>query len=184
MPSPLSRYADVHTHRLDAGPDAIINLPAGADVPPQGSYSVGIHPWDAARATEADMQWVERAAELPQVVAIGETGLDALRGGPLDEQERVFVRHVMLSERLGKPLIIHAVRTLHRIMALRKSLRPAQTWVIHGFRGKPALAQQLVRSGCDISIGALHHPGVPAGVPPDRLHRESDGENGEFKIEN
>lgn len=174
MASPLSRYADVHTHRADAGPDAIICLPRGADVPREGAYSVGIHPWDAAEATEADRQWVERAAEMPQVVAIGETGLDALRGGPLDEQERMFVWHAELSERLGKPLIIHAVRTLERVMALRRRLRPAQPWVIHGFRGKPEMARQLVRAGFDISLGEHYNPGVPEAVPADRLHRETD----------
>lgn len=174
MPSPLSRYADVHTHRPDAGPDAIINLPAGAEVPSRGAYSVGIHPWDAAEATEADLQWVERAAALPQVVAIGETGLDALRGGPLDEQESIFAWHAELSERLGKPLIIHAVRAIDRVMALRRQMKPKQPWVIHGFRGKPEQALQLVRAGFDISIGERFNPGVPEVVPPERLHRETD----------
>lgn len=174
MASPLSRYADVHTHNPDAGPDAIINLPLGAQVPGEGAYSVGIHPWDAAAATEADMAWLERVAALPQVVAIGEAGLDALRGGPLDVQERLFVSQAMLSERLGKPLIIHAVKTLDRIIALRRQIRPAQPWVIHGFRGKPQMARQLVRAGFDISLGARFNPDVPAAVPPDRLHRETD----------
>lgn len=174
MDSALSRYADVHTHRLDAGPDAIINLPLGAKVPGEGSFSVGIHPWDASSVTEADRQWVENSAMLPQVAAIGETGLDALRGGPLDEQEQLFRWHVALSERAGKPIIIHAVKTLQRLIELRKELKPSQPWVIHGFRGKPQMALQLVRAGFDISIGERHHPGIAEAVPPNRLHHETD----------
>lgn len=174
MASPLSQYADVHTHRLDAGPDAIICLPAGAPVPDEGAFSVGIHPWDSASVSPELLQWAERSAALPQVVAIGEAGIDALRGAPVDEQERLFAWHAALSERVGKPLIIHAVKSIDRIMALRRRLKPAQPWVIHGFRGKPQMAQQLVRAGFDISIGPKHHPGIEAEVPPRRLHHETD----------
>lgn len=173
MATDLSKYADVHTHRLDAGDDAIINLPWGHDVPERGSFSVGIHPWDTATlGSEADIEQVRRLAALPQVVAIGEAGLDALRGAPLSEQERVFEAHVAISEAAGKPLIIHAVRTLHLILALHKRLRPTQTWIIHAFRGSAALAAQLAERGIHLSIP--YGAPMPASVPPSLLHRETD----------
>ena len=173
MSTDLSKYSDVHTHRLDAGEDAIINLPWGADVPPQGSFSVGIHPWDTpAVGSDADIARVATLAALPQVVAIGEAGLDALRGAPLDEQQRIFEAQALISEQVGKPLIIHAVRTLHIILAIHARLRPRQTWIVHGFRGKAALAAQLAEKGIHISV--KYGRPLPEGIPPGLLHRETD----------
>ena len=170
----ITDFTDIHTHRPDAGEDAVICLPRLAPVPDSGYYSVGIHPWDTASATEADFRWLEQAAQIENVVAIGETGLDALRGATLKEQEDIFLRHVALSETSGKPLIIHAVRTLGRIIELRREIRPQSRWIIHGFRGKPEMARQLLRAGIDISIGAKYNPGVPEIVPPGHLFHETD----------
>lgn len=168
----LGEFEDVHTHRLDAGEHAIVNLPEGAAVPDFGYYSVGLHPWHTDRPEM--MVWVRTAATHPRVVAIGETGLDALRGAPMEEQERLFRAHVDISESEGKPLIIHAVRTLQRLIELRRELRPAQEWVIHGFRGKPQLAQSLLRAGFSLSYGDKYHAESFSLTPPERRYRESD----------
>ena len=171
----LCDFEDVHTHRLDAGPAAIVNLPEGADVPEEGYFSAGVHPWNSGRPDTAElMEWAARVAEHPRVVAIGETGLDALRGAPMEEQERLFRAHAELSERVGKPLIIHAVRTLQRLIELRRELRPTQEWVIHGFRGKPQTAQSLLRAGFSLSYGARYNAESFALTPPGRRYRETD----------
>lgn len=170
----ITEFKDVHTHNPQAGDDAVINLPWGADVPAEGYFSVGIHPWDAAGADESDFSRLLDLARCERVVAIGETGLDALRGPGLAEQERVFLRHVQVSEQLGKPMIIHAVRTLHHILRLRKQLQPRQRWIIHGFRGKPALALQLIEAGIDISLGKIYNPATMAAIPPEHLFRDTD----------
>ena len=163
---------------MNAGPEAVINLPLTAEATslmrPGWSYSVGIHPWDTATATEADFNTLSVLAQHPQIVAIGECGLDALKGAPLDVQEQIFLRHVQLSEELQKPLIIHAVRTHSRLIQLRNALRPTQRWMIHGFRGKPQQAEQLIRAGFDISLGKTYNPAVLDVIPPDRLHFETD----------
>lgn len=171
----FAKYSDVHTHRLDAGPDAIINLPLDSigDIPSDDrSYSVGVHPWEA----DAQIDWnrLREAVTQPRVVAIGEVGLDALRGPALDLQEPVFVRQAHLSEEMGKPLIIHCVHAYGRLMELRRVLNPAQPWLVHGFRGKPELARQLISLGFEISLGSKFNPTVPSAVPAHLLHRETD----------
>lgn len=171
----LHIYTDIHTHDLRAGDKAIINLPWGADVPETGSYSVGIHPWDTESTVESDFERLRLLAANPRVVAIGESGIDTLRGAPVERQLDIFRHHVAVSEAVGKPLIIHAVKALHIIMQERKSLRPKQRWVIHGYRGNAATARQLLALGIDISLGQRNNPDVMAVVPPDRLYRESDG---------
>ncbi len=170
----LHRYTDIHTHDLNAGDSSVINLPWDADVPDTGSYSVGIHPWDTEGITDDDFIRLDLLARHPRVVAIGECGIDALRGAPVPRQLEIFRRHVAVSEAVGKPLIIHAVRSLPAIMHERKTLRPTQQWIIHGYRGNATTACQLLALGIDISLGLRYNPDVPAAVPADCLYRESD----------
>jgi TatD DNase family protein len=166
--------ADIHTHNLLAT-NAVINLPAGmTELRPDALYSVGIHPWWTA-AERPTMQWVEQMARHPQVVMIGECGIDRRRGcGTVEEQTALLCRHVELSEQLRKPLILHIVGAWNEIIALRRRLRPTQPWIIHGFRGKPQLAQQLLDADFHISIGPRFNPATAALIPPSRLLHETD----------
>ncbi len=170
----ITDFRDIHTHNLDAGCDSIINLPLHSPVPESGYYSVGIHPWDAASATEADIEEIERMAAHPRVMAIGETGLDKLRGGHIERQREVLERHIAISESVGKPLILHVVKAFPELIQLRRQLKPRQRWIIHGFRGRPELAGELLRHGFDISIGSRFNPAAAAIIPPDRLFHETD----------
>lgn len=167
-------YLDIHTHSLDAGPSAIINLPFGADIPAEGAFSMGIHPWDTGSASADDIALLARLAESDRIVAMGECGIDALHGAPIERQKEIFLKQARISESLRKPMIIHAVRAHAIIADLRRSLKPSQSWIIHGFRGKPQLARQLLAAGCDISLGERFNPDVPPIMPKDRLYAETD----------
>lgn len=164
---------DAHTHRPDAR-GAIINIAPGASVDPSLRYSVGIHPWVAGEASADTLAALAATAARPEVVAIGETGLDALRGPGLKLQEALMMEHVALSESLGKPLIIHAVRSLDDILRLHRRLRPTQPWIWHGFRGKPQTARQIARAGLYLSAGEGFNPAALEAIPPGRLLVETD----------
>lgn len=164
---------DVHTHRRDAT-RAIINALPGEPLDPDRYYSVGIHPWQAHLADDAMWDALAATAASPRVLAIGEAGIDRLNGPGLDIQTPVFERQIALSEALGKPMIIHMVRSADAILAARKRLKARQPWVIHGFRGKPQLARALVDAGCYISLGRRFNPQVPDAIPADRLLHETD----------
>ena len=96
-------------------------------------------------------------AENDNIVAIGECGIDMLRGANKELQEYAFRRQIELSEKLKLPLIIHMVKTSADIIRLKKELKPEQLWVIHGFRGKPELARQLTQHGIGLSFGKLYN---------------------------
>lgn len=166
---------DWHTHRPDAR-RAIINLPSiDAPLQPGLLYSVGIHPWDAGEATPELLADLRRRAANPQIVAIGEAGLDRLRGPELAIQLPIFEQQAQIASDLGKPLIIHSVRTIPEILAAHKRMRPEVPWIIHGFRGGPEAARQiLARPGIYISLGSRSRPDAAAVIPPSRLLRESD----------
>lgn len=182
---------DFHTHNRQAPWPATVNIPAGEvdgylAAHPGATVSVGLHPWDTVRcedgiatpltAAELDaaMEQVERAAAMEGVVAIGETGLDRHRGASLQEQEEVLRRHIALSERLAKPLILHIVGCWDTLLKLKKELRPRQRWTVHGYRGGLPLARQLTRAGIALSLGMRHNRAVAAGIDPAMLNIETD----------
>ena len=175
---------DFHTHRLDApAGEAIICLPAEvmrcpeAFEPREGAlYAAGVHPW--ATADEADarvqLQGLPRLLAHPQVVMLGECGLDRLRGGAEAFQLEIFEAQIALAEHFGLPVTLHVVRAWDALLRLHNSLRPSTQWTVHGFRGKPALARQLLDAGIDLSFGAQFNLESYSLTPPERRHRESD----------
>lgn len=175
--SGLHRFADIHTHdtSLATSGTTIVNISPDDPMVPGGTYSVGIHPWDTDRpVTLRRLRNLVARARDPRTVAIGECGFDALRGGSPEVQRRLFDLHARLAEETGKPLIIHAVRSNGELFEAIKRHRPTVEWIIHGFRGKPELARQLVRAGFSLSLGKRHHPDVPDSVPDCRLYHETD----------
>lgn len=171
----MTRILDLHTHHRE-NPEAIVNLTPCEPVPSEGWYSVGIHPWEAHRFSPEWEAWLREAATAPNVAAIGEAGIDRFRGeATIKEQERVFLLQAELAESLGKPLIIHCVRAWEETLRLHRLLHPVKSrWIIHGFRGKPALARQLTDAGLSLSIGEKFNPGVIAAVPSSQLFIETD----------
>ena len=167
---------DFHTHRLDATAALISVDPRRFDPQPGLWYSVGFHPWDTADGvTDADFDLLEQCARHPQVLAIGETGLDALRGGDMASQEALFVRHLQLAHDLGKPVVVHSVRTSRQMLDARR--RAGLTDVplaIHGMRGNAHVARTWLDAGCYLSFGARFNPAALQVTPLDRLLIETD----------
>lgn len=138
-------------------------------------FSAGLHPWDVTGSDYEAFRNLEQLLVLPQVLAVGECGFDTLKGPSHELQEEAFVRQVELSERYGKPMILHVVRDFDSVIRLRRQLKPAQPWLIHGFRGGPEQMSQLYSHGILVSFGLKHNPESLRQVPSDRLFLETDG---------
>lgn len=169
----IMEIIDVHTHRPASGNHAIINagtqsLPPDAD----GYYSVGVHPWDSGQ--DINLPQLELAASDPRVLAIGETGLDRVKGPSIEQQQQLFAWHIALSERLRKPLILHVVREWGTVLEMFDRVHPSQSWIAHGFRGKPGLAAQLAARGIYMSIGERFNPQSVVEIPSNLILSETD----------
>ena len=138
-------------------------------------FSAGLHPWDVTDDFENQLIELENILANPRVVAVGECGFDTLKGPSHELQEQAFVRQVELSERYGKPMILHVVRDFDSVIRLRKQFKPTQKWLIHGFRGGLAQMDQLYAQGILVSFGLKHNPEAVRHVPSDRLFLETDG---------
>ena len=165
---------DFHTHCLQAE-HAIINADACQFFPQAGKcYSVGVHPWLAEQ--DAAVQWerVQALAEHPQVVAIGETGLDSLRGAPLAAQMLLFEHHIALANQVGKPLVVHMVRTSQQVLQVWRRCQHHVPCAIHGFRGNARVVQPLVEAGFYISFGEHFNAEALRQVPLCQILAETD----------
>ena len=175
---------DFHTHNLLApAGEAVINLPREWMLQPRlfcprrgALSSAGIHPWWTADAEETAsmLRQLPQLLRHPQVVALGECGIDLLRGAAAEVQETVLVEQLTLAERLQLPVTLHIVRAFDRLLRLHKALRPTVQWTVHGFRGRPALARQLLEAGIDLSFGRRRNEEAFLLTPPERRHEETD----------
>lgn len=173
----LHRYNDIHSHNLSAATrgDTVVGISPGTPMEAGGVYSVGIHPWDTtAPVTLAMLKKLIAAARDSRTVAIGECGIDRLRGGDPGLQQKIFELHARLAERTGKPLIIHNVRADDLLAASMRRIGPSQEWIIHGFRGKPERLKALLKTGFSFSLGPDAPEELTKLIPPERLYRETD----------
>ena len=157
-------FIDIHTHTTKSRDNLIqiVNLDLNQLCPEQGYYSYGIHPWaldDADFQAEKALQTLEEKLKLPQVLALGEAGLDKMHKASFERQIELFERQIELSEACQKPMILHDVRSHNEIIALRKKHRAKQPWIVHGFNGTMQDARQLIGQGIYLSAGeSLLHP--------------------------
>lgn len=170
------RILDIHTHKPAPQPEGVVSL-RNFDVELlEGQfYSAGIHPWDTIEPiTEETFSQLEILARDPQIFAIGECGVDPGKGGAMFRQLQILKRQIDLSEKLRKPVILHCVKSADIILGLKRDLQPTQPWIIHGFRGKPALARQLTEKGIYLSFGEKFNADTVMMMPPNLLLAETD----------
>lgn len=81
---------------------------AAAERFPEVYATVGLHPNEATGFSDRDYAGLQRLAQHPRCVAIGETGLDYYREyAPHEDQARAFRAQIEIAREVGKPLSIH-----------------------------------------------------------------------------
>lgn len=146
------------------------------------SAAVGIHPNHWAEAGPDDMAQVRKLAELPEVVGIGETGLDYYHEfTPRAEQARGLEEHIDLALTVRKPLIVHARQSDEDVLQVLHDAGVRPAGVRHCFEGAQELADRYIDAGFRISIGAaVTRPGYKklkaavAELPAEVLLLETD----------
>ena len=178
-------FINVHTHWTSNNENnlCIVNLDLNQPCPEQGYYSYGIHPWALDNADfqmEKIFSLLEEKLQSPNVLALGEAGLDKMHKDGFEQQIVVFERQIKLSETLQKPMILHDVKSHNEILALRKKHKAKQPWILHGFNGTEQDIRQLTGQGLYLSVGEslLHSERKIAkslkSIPLDLLFLETD----------
>lgn len=192
LPEP-GDYIDIHNHGAKPCPGyfQVDNLMTHEERIPDNkdliAYTAGIHPWFLTTENfRHQIGLVRRYAEYQNVIAIGETGFDRLKG-PADQlQQTAFAEQVSIAGEVSKPVIIHCVRAWDELLAEHRKLKPSTPWLIHGFRGKKELAAQLVLKGMYISfwfdfVLKPESTQLLKSLPKEKIFLESDGSGVDIK---
>jgi TatD DNase family protein len=168
----------------DSNPEAI--RAAGED---EGVFaSVGRHPNSANGFDETAAQGIEELAARPDVVAIGETGLDFYRdSADPDDQRRAFSAQISIARSAGKPLVVHlrdpdgSEEAIAEAFATLDDQAEGVPVILHCFSAGPAWAERAAERGWYCSFaGNLTYPKsepireAAALVADDRLLVETD----------
>ncbi|MGQ8338504.1 TatD family hydrolase [Sunxiuqinia sp. A32] len=178
------RFVDIHTHQPSFDDIVeIINHQVQDEWDPVSNklYSAGFHPWEIGKYNSSHM--IERVSELgklPNVLAVGEFGIDRHIDTDLKQQEEVFKQQLEIAETLHKPIIIHSARSYSDIIRLKKEAKSTINWILHGYNGNEETTKQLIKHDFYFSIGAsiLKNPDKLVKslslIPLNRLFFETD----------
>ena len=155
-----------------------------AEAEPGVLASVGVHPHDAARCSDAVLSELTALADHPKVRAWGETGLDFNRMySPREDQERCFQCQLDIAARLEVPLIFHERDSGGRFLEmLHNQNKPSFRGVVHCFSGSRREMEAYLELGLHIGITGIvtmQQRGRPLReliplIPDDRLLVETD----------
>ncbi|MDD2496775.1 MAG: TatD family hydrolase [Desulfitobacteriaceae bacterium] len=178
---------------VQAGVTRVANI--GFDVPSSvlavkiakqypGMYAViGVHPHDAKTLNKEALFKLEILAREPQVVAVGEIGLDYYYDlSPREVQKKAFREQIHLAKELKKPVVIHDRDAHSDTMEILKEEKAGEyRGIIHCFSGSWEMARQCMFLGFYIALGgpvtfanANKLLDIARLVPLDRLLIETD----------
>ena len=160
-----TKYIDIHTHN----PRTDVLSPTMA----------GIHPWRAGDD-----------AKLPDLSCcdvVGETGLDYACKVDRELQKRLFIAHIEEAIKMGKPIVLHTVRSTEDVLKILGNYKAIRGVIFHGFIGSWQQAQRCIERGYYLSFGerSLGSPKtreVIAKIPQNLLFCETD-DNTDIAIE-
>ncbi|RMD60338.1 MAG: YchF/TatD family DNA exonuclease, partial [Nitrospirae bacterium] len=145
--------------------------------------TVGIHPHDAKKADEELFREMEELSELPEVVGIGETGLDYYHmNSPREEQIRVFEKHLELAISRDLPVVVHSRDAEDDTLEIisRNEYRDVRG-VMHCFSGTIDMAKRVLDLGYYVSFSGIitfrdsgELRDVVKIIPDDRILIETD----------
>jgi TatD DNase family protein len=118
----------------------------------QGIYaSAGLHPNDCI-VFEEEWPELEALGRTPEVVAIGETGLDFYRDRvPEKEQVQALEAHLELGRKTGKPVILHCREAFPRLVEVLDQWAPVHG-ILHCFTAGPDEARACLDLGLYVSF--------------------------------
>lgn len=161
--------------------------------------TVGLHPSDVEKENFDFMQF-ETLAMDPNVVAVGECGLDYYRKNDDEfkaKQKEIFKKHIELAQKINKPLMIHAraskgsmdayedaIEILENTTSVLSDISPLSRGRnlnadFHFFAGNLEIAQRIVKNGWSISFDgpitfARDYDEVIKNIPLENIMCETD----------
>lgn len=151
--------------------------------------TIGTHPHDAGLEEEKDVsleQLIEMAQSDPNIIGIGESGLDYFyKNSPVEDQQESFRKHIRACMQTGLPLVIHARDADEDVIRIMKEEGAGSgsklKGVMHCFSSSPKMGHQALDLGFYISFSgivtfkkSIELQEFAKDVPLDRILIETD----------
>lgn len=147
-------------------------------------HAVGVGPSEVNTPGDNWVKTIEESVQLPNVVAIGETGLDyGKKYGDKRRQIELFMKQLELANKYDLPAIIHNRNAGEDIFEVLKTRMPKKGIVFHCYSEDAAFAQKCLDAGLDCYFsfaGNLTYPnarnlhGTVLSVPVERILLETE----------
>jgi len=175
---------NIHSHDLsDMSRFKILNLSIGnttninelIDLIEENNFiSFGIHPWDTSFLNGITIPDLYDLFKHKNVIAIGEIGLDRLRGATIETQLNIFESQLKIASELSKPVIVHVVKCINEVLQLKAKYKEIPAWIIHGFRGNVNQANLYISKGFYLSFGEKYNIDAIKKCPLNKIFIETD----------
>jgi TatD DNase family protein len=174
------KFINIHAHSKTANSAVLLNAHENfLALDLNAFYSIGLHPWyiKVSYASQ-ELELLKFSATKPNVLAIGECGLDRVCDTDFELQKHCFIKQIELANEVEKPLIIHCVRAFDEVIHLLKQHHVSVPVIFHGFNKNEKVASQVLDAGYLLSFGQKlmfeSTAAVFKSTPLDRLFLETD----------
>lgn len=178
----VTRLVCIASHAEDAEAAlAFVRAPETGAEGPRAWSTAGVHPHAVADVAPGEIDRIEALLSEPEVVAVGETGLDYFYdNSPRDEQRASFEAHLDLAARHALPVVVHAREADDDVAAALKSMPTGTSGVLHCFTGGAKAFEEALVAGWYVSLSGIASfksfgpKELVREVPQDRLLIETD----------
>ena len=147
------QIADMHTHKRGVNRFSLVSS-LNSDV--AEFVSLEMHPWHLPEKFLAPgTDFIEKAS---RCAAVGEVGLDKLRGPDIAVQRRYLDWVLETAASLRKPVVIHCVRSEAELLSALKGF-PCNV-LVHGFNGGARQLAKYIEAGFFISFSKISNPSM------------------------
>ncbi|MFC1501415.1 TatD family hydrolase [Elusimicrobiota bacterium] len=142
---------------------------------------IGIHPQEAKLSNIEKLNILKDLLKQEKIKAVGETGLDYYyENSPRETQEKVFIDHLKLAQKINKPVVIHCRDAYNDLINILGEFGRIPG-VIHCFSGSVDEGKNLVNMGFLLGIdGPVTYPKASSlretveAVPIEKIILETD----------
>lgn len=150
-------FIDIHSH------STALNNPSEIRIqsiimpnlhPTTNFYTTGWHPWFIEKHTTIEIKnELQKIQHTPNLLAIGECGLDRAINTPIDIQKKVFKMHLEKAISLQLPVLIHCVKAYSDILDILKKTKFTLPVIFHDYRGNKQQSDELLKFNSFFSFG-------------------------------
>ncbi len=190
-------FLDFHSHSLSTESNVITVLSVDlnsivSEETTSSLFCAGAHPWFLPEIYEESYQEknddplldkLSKLSNKPHFLAIGEIGLDRIRGPQIEVQYHLLELQVSLAMQINSPaIIIHCVRAFDLMLRFLKTTPFQGAIVFHDYRGNKQITEKLLQNpqvffslGSTLMKGQI--PSFYSLIPLDRIFLETDDED-------